>query len=1182
MSGVILASQTPGTAAPILGPFDSWEINSSGAATKNGVVVTGATSGVLILAYHNHFVYQLEMTTNTGQGTYATPGVGQFVDGSGNIWSIDTNGNVLENGTAIPGGDGTGAIDLYNGQVYAEDGASGNWFTWNGSSFDSATAPGNLPGSGTGSGTYATPGSGSFTDSSGNVWSIDTSGNVVENGNDVPGAGGTGAIDLYNGVVYAQDSSSGNWFSWDGANFNAATAPGNLPGSGGTGGTPGWSFWNGTTWVSTAPPLNETTDGTFCVYALSQTGITQGPAPTVTLNSITLSNTNFTANVAGASIGSLTVNTTPVGAFTGILSHTNSAQFTLTGTTLTTAVALAVGTYTDTITATLQGATNSPLSSTLNTLTAQATITLSVINLSATSFNANQSGATVGTISVTTSPTGSFTGTLNHTNTAQFTLSGTTLTTASALLPGTYSDTVTATQAGAVGSPLTHTFSSMIAQAAGASASGTTIPSASQIIDNSGGIWTVVGGVILLNGAAAGTSSSVTLLLWYNNVMYQQVVDSDFPTPGNWWTWDGTNWDDFGTVDPRPPGPSLSVSTVNTQIINQTFVVSGTLTNYTVAPTTLQYADNSGSFTNIPSPIVTATTFSFTHPLVAAASSSFVIHIQDSANTATATGSVTLVIENPASVTLTSITLPTTTFAANSAVGTVVSPITVATTGGTFVPDLSGGLTLSGTNANLFGVSGTNLTLANATIGAGTYSFNIIGKMTGASGSPLTSAKSVTASAGATIVGGTAVAKGIAVQTSTVSTISPYLWGVGTEGGDFAGSSNDFLPFLNSNFQAKYRQLGFRLFRNNATGSTPSWTAAANGTDTSGTVNYFTGSSAYWVQGTGPTDTTPGHMLNAFTLGGSETNYAATASDCTAIANLFKSKGVECFIWQIYNEPGITASAWISNFNTCYTALKKINPNYWVGGPVYADAGDASSNGFLSALASNSNKPDFIDWHCYLTGGYTVNDAASMLAKTVTRQNSDLQVIAQFFPSSQLFMSEYNIDYNGTEPMLATSDGALFVSLYTGLALKSAGSRAWGSAIWEQDQNNNFKIVSNDGNTIYPQGYVLGKLGRTMPGTQHTVTLGSGLPANFLVFASVPYGTSTNWSVWITNYDTSAVASSFTVQGLTGSTFNYWEMSPANSNPPLYASHPIANLTDGSLNIPARSVVVLSSNDTGV
>ncbi len=75
------------------------------------------------------------------------------------------------------------------------------------------------------------------------------------------------------------------------------------------------------------------------------------------------------------------------------------------------------------------------------------------------------------------------------------------------------------------------------------SVNGTTVPSASKIIDGTGNVWTVGGGAISENGAAAGYTNSVTLLLYVNNTIYQQNA------AGNWWTWNNNAW--VASSDPR-------------------------------------------------------------------------------------------------------------------------------------------------------------------------------------------------------------------------------------------------------------------------------------------------------------------------------------------------------------------------------------------------------------------------------------------------------------------------------------------------------------------------------------------------------------------------------------------------------------------------------------------------------
>ena len=90
----------------------------------------------------------------------ATPGVGSFVDSSGNTWSISSvaNGSQITevvNGVAtiIPGGGGTGEIAYYNNTVYAQDATTLAWYTYTAANgYQATTAP---PTTTTGPGTFA-------------------------------------------------------------------------------------------------------------------------------------------------------------------------------------------------------------------------------------------------------------------------------------------------------------------------------------------------------------------------------------------------------------------------------------------------------------------------------------------------------------------------------------------------------------------------------------------------------------------------------------------------------------------------------------------------------------------------------------------------------------------------------------------------------------------------------------------------------------------------------------------------------------------------------------------------------------------------------------------------------------------------------------------------------------------
>ncbi|MBP0594413.1 hypothetical protein J8I87_33065 [Paraburkholderia sp. LEh10] len=86
------------------------------------------------------------------------------------------------------------------------------------------------------------------------------------------------------------------------------------------------------------------------------------------------------------------------------------------------------------------------------------------------------------------------------------------------------------------------------ARAVSASASGTTVPSATSITDSTGAVWTLVKGSVYKNGAKAGNTYNVSLLLYYNGGIYHQG------TGGQYYGWNGSNWTLCN--DPRMGGTS--------------------------------------------------------------------------------------------------------------------------------------------------------------------------------------------------------------------------------------------------------------------------------------------------------------------------------------------------------------------------------------------------------------------------------------------------------------------------------------------------------------------------------------------------------------------------------------------------------------------------------------------------
>ena len=85
------------------------------------------------------------------------------------------------------------------------------------------------------------------------------------------------------------------------------------------------------------------------------------------------------------------------------------------------------------------------------------------------------------------------------------------------------------------------------ASGASVSASGTMIPSATQIVDSTHTVWTLASGVIYQDGKAAAYSANVALLLYFGGTLYQQNKSC------LWWSWSGSAW-----VASSNPAPTLT------------------------------------------------------------------------------------------------------------------------------------------------------------------------------------------------------------------------------------------------------------------------------------------------------------------------------------------------------------------------------------------------------------------------------------------------------------------------------------------------------------------------------------------------------------------------------------------------------------------------------------------------
>jgi carboxypeptidase family protein len=133
----------------------------------------------------------------------------------------------------------------------------------------------------------------------------------------------------------------------------------------------------------------------------------------------------------------------------------------------------------------------------------------------------------------------------------QCTVSGNTVT-----ITAAGSCTITASQAGNsnynAAPSVPQSFTITAAGGGGASPDGTTIPPASQIVDNEGAVWTIGSNSIILRNGSSVLGWSGSKILWKNAAVYVLGTDS------NWWQWTGGSWLNVGPSTPGGSGTSPS------------------------------------------------------------------------------------------------------------------------------------------------------------------------------------------------------------------------------------------------------------------------------------------------------------------------------------------------------------------------------------------------------------------------------------------------------------------------------------------------------------------------------------------------------------------------------------------------------------------------------------------------
>jgi hypothetical protein len=152
---------------------------------------------------------------------------GAITDSSGNQWQLSSSGDIIKNGSPVPGGGNTATLAYVASTqtIWGQDRGTGNWYRFDGASWIGPTATSPLVAAPTQS--VLTPSSGGLImDANGNAWQLSGSGDIIENGAAVPGGNGTSALTYIAATqtIWGQDGNTKNWYAFNGSSWVGPTA----------------------------------------------------------------------------------------------------------------------------------------------------------------------------------------------------------------------------------------------------------------------------------------------------------------------------------------------------------------------------------------------------------------------------------------------------------------------------------------------------------------------------------------------------------------------------------------------------------------------------------------------------------------------------------------------------------------------------------------------------------------------------------------------------------------------------------------------------------------------------------------------------------------------------------------------------------------------------------------------
>lgn len=719
--------------------------------------------------------------------------------------------------------------------------------------------------------------------------------------------------------------------------------------------------------------------------------------------------------------------------------------------------------------------------------------------------------------------------------------------------------------------------------------------------------WTITGagGQVVHNGTTDSTTGNIIQLYYHSHSVYQEAnATNELGINPGWWQWTGS-W--TAVQDPRPAVPTITLGTIPSIGLNTAFNVAGVLQGFTTVPS-LQYNDNGGTFQALPTGSnVTTTGFSFTHPGIATTNVSSTVAVRDTAGHSATSN--TFSASNP---TITDITLSNSTVAAGQS-GLTVGTLAVVMQG----PAFTGQLSVSGTQFNI--QNNTTLVTA-ASLSQGTVTAAVTANQPGASGSPFNKNFPITVQAGAA-VGPAATSNFIAADFTNVSgqNIQKWVWGVadggeiggnglagqGPGGTGFTGKSGGG-GLNNTNIQNILQQLGYTLYRfNSQCGYTERLFCDWDNSNPPNPINCSTTLRATMDNQFGvlvnnfPTVAPGARLIMGI---GFHPNLWPTASSfanvCSQIATYFNNHPTcPVYGFEIGNEDdngsGQIPGFYVSYFNAGAQAIKAVNSNYKVFGPVFSFAGSLQS--FASQCASNC---DHLDYHAYAYG--PGDDLQTRRSQTAILGYNLLNNLGNDFSawrngggsaSAEIFIGEYNqnntFGTGGQNIYMQNGTGAVFSakSIVSGL---NASNQFTMGGVWSIFQDSDYGQIGGQDNvnsgtfTPCPSGFMLSRAGKTMFGARAAVAVGSGAGGTLTTLAVKGGPTASAFGLLIANSSTSNSASGqialshWPVNSSGNATINRFEVgdnNPQGSTTTLSVSAGLVAATT----IPPVSVVILYS-----